>query len=253
MHCVIPDVLESANSAIVEVTTDGLGFTDSGFSFQYLNNCSQRRQIDDNMTSFGVLPVAEKNPMDWWPWLFFLLLPLLCCLLVSAWCCCRRKPKERQRQVVSTTETSPDEEAFQIEGLETSTVPDSSPSKWKIQPAAYIGFGKGKMDVNWNGEAPESAPHEVKRQQVFASTLENPSEDISLTSPGLAHVAGGKRTKKRGCCPWLCCTGSDEPQYPRNEGEQQHLAVFVPRVVFHADNNRVDANTTLESKDHVEG
>jgi hypothetical protein len=252
MHCVVPDRLEAADSAIVEVTTDGRGFTDNGLSFQYGGNCSQHRS-DDNITTFVVMTVTERSSTDWWPWLFFLLLPLLCCLLLFACCRRRRKPKEQQRaQVVSTTDTTPEEEAFQIEGLETNPVSPNSPYKWKVQPAAYIGFGKGKMDVNWNGEAPESAPHSLKRQQIPANTLEDPVEGIPLT-PSLAHVAGGAK-QKRGFCPWLCCVGKqDEPRYPRNEGEEQRLAASVPRVLFHVDSAHVGANTTFENKNDVEG
>jgi len=160
-------------------------------------------------------------------------------------------------QPVYTTDMSPEEEAFQIEGLETSPVIPSSPQKWKVQPAAYIGFGKGKMDVNWNGEAPESAPHALKRQQVPANTLGD-VEGAPLTPGGLGPVpggggGGGGRARQRGCCPWLCCVGAqEEPRYPRNEGEDQHLAA-VPRVVFHADSGNVGQNTTLESKNDVEG
>jgi hypothetical protein len=245
MHCVVPDKIGTATAAIVEVTTDGLGFTDNGFSFQYVANCGQ------NFTALAIAPVAEG--ITWWPWLFFLLLPLLCCFLLGAWCCRRRKPKEQRQQrsqAVPTQETAAEED-FQIEGLDTSNVPPVS-GKWKVQPAAYIGFGKGKMDVNWNGEAPESAPHSLKRQQIPANTLENPVEGHPLTSSGsLAHVAGGSRQAKKRCCPWLCCVGvQDEPQYPRTEGEEQHLA--VPRVIFHADSG-AHSNTTLESKNDVEG
>jgi hypothetical protein len=250
MHCVVPDKIGTGNP-IVEVTTDGVGFTDNGFTFEYVGNCVQRR--DDNVTAFAVGPVVE-GANNWWPWLFFLLLPLLCCLLLGAWCCRRRKPKEQQQQrahAVPTHETAAEED-FQIEGLDTTHVPPVS-NKWKVQPAAYIGFGKGKMDVNWNGEAPESAPHSLKRQQIPANTLENPVEGHPLTSSGsLAHVPEARQAKKRGCCPWLCCVGEqDAPQYPRTEGEEQHLA--VPRVVFHADSG-VHSNTTLhESKHDVEG
>jgi len=252
MHCVVPDGLDAAASAIVEVTTDGRGYTDNGLTFQYQADCLEHRS-DDNITAFVARPVSERGVADWWPWLFFLLLPLLCCLLLCCICCRRRrKPKEQQRaQVVSTTETSPEEEAFQIEGLETNSVSPSSPRKWKVQPAAYIGFGKGKMDVNWNGEAPESAPHSLKRQPIPANTLEDPVVGIPLTPLNLAHVAGGRRVKNRGCCPWLCCVGEqDEPQYPRNEGEEQHLAAPVPRVLFHVDSAHVG---TFESKNDVEG
>jgi uncharacterized protein YegL len=252
MHCAVPDRLDSANSAIVEVTTDGQGFTDNGLTFHYVGNCSQRRS-DDNITAFGIVSMTQGETADWWPWLFFLLLPLLCCLLLCAWCCRKRKPKEQRAQVVSTTETTLEEEVFQIEGLETNSVPPNSPQKWKVQPAAYIGFGKGKMDVNWNGEAPESAPHALKRQQIPTSTLGN-VEEIPLT-PSLAHVGEGNRcAKKRACCPWLCCVGNQaEPHYPRNEGEEQQLASSVPRVVFHSDSGRVEGNTTFESKNDVEG
>jgi hypothetical protein len=252
MHCVVPDRIGMVTSAIVEVTTDGRGFTDNGFTFQYATTCDQQR--DDNATALGVVPVTEASAL-WWPWLFFLLLPLLCCLLFAAWCWRRRKPKEKQQrtQAVPTQETVPEEEAFQIEGLDTSPVPPASPQKWRVQPAAYIGFGKGKMDVNWNGEAPESAPHALKREQIPANTLENPVEGTPLTSGSLAYVAEGSgQAKKRRCCPWLCCVGvQDEPQYPRTEGEVQHLA--VPRVIFHADSGHVHNTTLEESKNDVQG
>jgi hypothetical protein len=256
MHCVVPDALGTSNTASVEVTTDGVGFTDNGFSFQYFTNCEQR-QADDNMTALVVVPVTEAAA-TWWPWLFFLLLPLLCCLLLGALCCRRRRPKEQPKkqrpQPVSTQETVPEDETFQIEGLETPSVPPDSPHRWKVQPAAYIGFGKAKMDVNWNGEAPESAPHALKRQRVpvNTNTLEDPVEGVPLTPESHAYVANAsQQPKKRGCCPWLCCIrqSESEPQYPRNEGEVQRLA--VPRVVFHADSGHISSNTTMESK--VEG
>jgi len=262
MHCLVPDELDSANSAIVEVTTDGLGYTDNGYSFQYLNSCNQR---NENITALGVVSVGDRGTV-WWPWLFFLLLPLLCCLLcLCLWCLRRRQPKEQPPQqvlAVSTMETSPEEEIFQIEGLETSSTVPSSSQKWKVQPAAYIGFGKGKMDVNWNGEAPESAPHALKRQQVAANTLEDVEGVPLAPAVGAVHVAGGGgggRARQRGCCPWLCCVGVqdeppryNEPRYPRNEGEDQRLAA-VPRVVFHADSGNVGLNTTMENKNDVEG
>jgi len=254
MHCVVPDALGTANAAILEVTTDGVGFTDNGFTFQYLTSCDHR---DDNMTALGVVP-ATGGAAVWWPWLFFLLLPLLCCLLLAAWCCRRRKPKQQQRpQPVSTQETTLEEETFQIEGLETNSVPPVSPHKWKVQPAAYIGFGKAKMDVNWNGEAPESAPHSLRRQRVPVNALEGPVEGVPLSPMGQAYAAGDQPPKQRGCCPWSCCPWlcggeqQSEPQYPCNEGEEQHLA--VPRVVFHADSGHVSSNTTLERKNVVEG
>jgi hypothetical protein len=251
MHCVVPTQIGTANTAIVEVTTDGRGFTDNGFSFQYVGNCDQRR--DDNVTALGVVSVADSSA-SWWPWLFFLLLPLLCCFLLGAWCCRRRKPQEQPKraQAVPTQETVPEEEVFQIEGLDTSPVAPASPHKWKVQPAAYIGFGKAKMDVNWNGEAPESAPHALKREQVPAHTFEDPVEGTPLTPVSLPYVAEGSgQAKKRRCCPWLCCVGEqDEPRYPRTEGEVEHLA--VPRVIFHADTGHVH-NTSLENKNDVEG
>jgi len=231
-----------------------VGFTDNGFSFQYFTNCEQR-QADDNMTALVVVPVTEAAA-TWWPWLFFLLLPLLCCLLLGALCCRRRRPKEQPKQrpqPVSTQETVPEDETFQIEGLEAPSVPPDSPHRWKVQPAAYIGFGKAKMDVNWNGEAPESAPHALKRQRVpvNTNTLEDPVEGVPLTPESHAVANANQQPKKRGCCPWLCCIrqSESEPQYPRNEGEVQRLA--VPRVVFHADSGHISSNTTMESK--VEG
>jgi len=35
--------------------------------------------------------------------------------------------------------------------------------KWRRISTAYIGYGKGKMDVDWGGDAPESAPGERKK------------------------------------------------------------------------------------------
>lgn len=246
MYCVVPPKpLESSSFALVEVTTDGQGYTDNGFTFQYRRNCGER---DDNITALGVVTGAERGIATWWPWLFFLLLPLLCCLLLCLWCLRRRKDKEQivQAQAVPQN-TLPEEETFQIEGLETNSVSPNSPKKWKVQPSAYIGFGKGKMDVNWNGEAPESAPHAQKRQ--LADT-EDPAEGIPLTPVALAHV-GDRRQKKRGCCPWLCWASQETPQYPQNEGEGEGLAA-VPRVVFHADTGDVGLQTR-EVKSDVEG
>jgi len=248
MHCTVPESLDMAETAVVEVTTDGRGYTSNGLTFQYWGNCSH-----ENVTTvFGVVTIVERD-VGWWPWLFFLLLPLLCCLLLCGWWFRRRKPKEQHKpQAVSTTEAMPEDEAFQLEGLETNSVLPSTPTKWKVQPSAYIGFGKGKMDVNWNGEAPDSAPHALKRQPVPTDTLSG--EGVPSTPARFAHIAG-RDPKRRGCWPWLCCIGDQErePQYPHNEGEEQHLAVSVPRVVFHADSGHVGTNTNFESKNDVEG
>jgi len=251
MHCTVPEGMGDSNTAVLEVTTDGQGYTNNGFTFQYLDSCGH---LSENITALGVVPPSDRGAV-WWPWLFFLLLPLLCCLLcLCLWCGRRRRqPKEQQQRVYAmpAKETSPEEETFQIEGLETSPVAPNSPHKWKVQPAAYLGFGKAKMDVNWHGEAPESAPHALKRQRVPTN---DPVEGIPLTPTAHVVGVGGGRVRQRRCCPWLCCVGAQDepPQYPHNEGEAQHLAA-VPRVVFHADSGNVGVNTTLESKSDVEG
>merc|ERR1712227_135264 len=65
--------------------------------------------------------------------------------------------------------------------------------KWNIVPSAYIGFGKGKMDVDWAGKVPDSAPtanKKIKKLDKDGNEIMNDEHDDRLQHTQAQHIQG---------------------------------------------------------------
>jgi hypothetical protein len=155
---------------------------------------------------FDRVPVAATEEDSLW-WLGLLIPLLLLCFLLPLLVYLKKKPK-KEKAPVPTEE--PDqielekplpEEAHLVQTADADAAKPASspPKKWKVVSSAYIGYGKGKMDVDWAGDAPASAPHALKRFQVqegasaVAGQAHNEEDgelhNVSLdVSPGEMHA-----------------------------------------------------------------
>jgi len=192
--------------ATVEVSLDGTAVTTTNrqqYQFRLANDISP---CFSAVGVFDRVPVASAEEDSLW-WLGLLIPLLLLCFLLPLFVYVKKKPK-KEKAPVPTEE--PDqielekplpEEAHLVQSADADAAKPASspPKKWKVVSSAYIGYGKGKMDVDWAGDAPASAPHALKRFQVqegasaVAGQAHNEEDgelhNVSLdVSPGEMHA-----------------------------------------------------------------
>lgn len=121
--------------------------------------------------AFAELEEADTGFAWWWLLVLLALLFLLC--LLAAWRVRRRERKEavppKEPVVYAAVLTTPvSAPVISTPVEEPSTPADNGKFKWSVTPSAYIGYGKGKMEVDWGGSVPDSAPHAIKRKKIQA-------------------------------------------------------------------------------------
>lgn len=170
--------------ATVEVSLNGKTIsTTNGIKFEF-RLAGDHSPCSLGMLAGGAAPVAAASSDLWW---LGVLIPLvLLCLLLPFLCmwCRRRRPEQKGAAAVPQHEQAdavPVAQAIMEDVVlvpKPEPVPPTGPKKWLIHSSSYIGFGKGKMDVNWNGEAPPTAPHALKRVE-----LKDPTEPDAAQGP----------------------------------------------------------------------
>jgi hypothetical protein len=189
VQCPVPNIPPQLEGVVgvLEISLDGgIGYTNNSRKFQF-------KSASDATPCFAVpssslpLPVAEGGPFaaateehHKFYWLFLLLLvPLLLFLLWKLFSRNRKgeykAPPAQEESFDVLPHLPPPSAPVRAKApalVRAATAPPApiepekkGKYKWEIAPSAYIGFGKGKMEVDWAGEAPQSAPHEQKRKR----------------------------------------------------------------------------------------
>lgn len=211
----------------LEVTIDGYSFTNDNkvFTVTGANEpcpvAVAEGMIDSPSSTDVVSSGLSSQAQDFW-WLGLLIpLLLLCCLVPLLFYLCRKKESSEQKaEAVSTDEVdieTPAEVAPSSAEPEAYAPKPGKKHKWEVVGSSYIGFGKGKMNVDWNGHAPESAPHEQTRKMVSPSASRRSISQMLFgygdeTHDTAAYGADDDDTEKsRSCWSRLCCVGANKP------------------------------------------
>lgn len=175
----------------VEVTVDGLGITENENAFLVSNNTNVcASMLNQGGGSTNMLNVDEEGLcQELWICILIPLLALLLCLLIPLAYYLSKKTKSKKPAEKGYHVGAPAAPPLQTKAqpvVPPSAAPAAAPEdvelvpkaanpppevndgkyKWQVKSSSYIGFGKGKMDVEWKGDVPESAPHAIKRQKV---------------------------------------------------------------------------------------